>query len=194
LRPFSVDDPDGSIIFKDILASLDNDYSDLKDSVVVMRVGPSDQMLNTLLSCAHVALQLSTREGFEVKVSEALHKGIPVIARSAGGLPLQIQHDKSGFLIQGEDRDAEVQGVAEHLQTLFANEKKYVKMSRYAAGHVSDEVGTVGNAICWMYLMDRLTGDEALKPQCQWVWDLAREHAGSDVHAGGVRLPRYLTT
>lgn len=190
----SVDDPDGAIIFKDILDSLDNDYSDLKDSVVVMRVGPSDQMLNALLSCAHVALQLSTSEGFEVKVSEALHKGTPVIARSAGGLPLQIQHGKSGFLIQGEDRDAEVRAVAEHLQTLFADERKYAEMSRYAACHVNDEVGTVGNAICWMYLMDRLTGGQALEPKERWVWDLANEHAGIEADAGGVRLPRNLTT
>lgn len=190
----SVDDPDGAIIFKDILHSLDNDYSDLKDSVVVMRVGPSDQMLNALLSCAHVALQLSTSEGFEVKVSEALHKGIPVVARSAGGLPLQIQHGKSGSLVQSEDRDAEVQAVAEHLQTLFAEGQKYAEMSRYAACHVSDEVGTVGNAVCWMYLMDRLTGGEALEPKERWVWDLAKEHAGIEADAGGVRLPRNLTT
>ncbi|GAB7326933.1 hypothetical protein MBLNU13_g10894t1 [Cladosporium sp. NU13] len=103
-----------------------------------------------LLSCAHVALQLSTSEGFEVKVSEALHKGIPVIARSAGGLPQQIQHGKSGFLVQDQDRDAEVRAVAEHLQTLFADKQKHEEMSRYAAHHVSDEVGTLENVICWM--------------------------------------------
>lgn len=165
----SVDDPDGSIIFRDLLDSLHNDYINLKGSVVVMRVGPSDQMFNTILSCAHVAMQLSTSEGFEVKVSEALHKGIPVIARRAGGLPLQVQHGKSGFLIQGENRDAEVRAVAEHLQTLFDDEQKYAEMSRYAASHISDEVGIVGNAICWMYLMDHLTGGEALVPKERWA-------------------------
>jgi hypothetical protein len=34
---------------------------------------------------ATVALQLSTREGFEVKVSEAVLKRVPVIATKAGG-------------------------------------------------------------------------------------------------------------
>jgi len=34
---------------------------------------------------ATVALQLSTREGFEVKVSEAVLKRVPVIASKAGG-------------------------------------------------------------------------------------------------------------
>lgn len=190
----SVDDPDGSIIYKSMLDSLGKDYSDLKDSVIVMRVGPSDQMLNTLLSCAHVALQLSTSEGFEVKVSEALHKGIPVIARKAGGLPLQVQHDKSGFLVQGKDKQTEVKMVAEHLQTLFADKEKYAEMSKYAASHVSDEVGTAGNAICWMYLMNRLTGDEVLEPKERWVWDLAIEYVGMRSTDDGVRLPRDLTT
>ena len=36
-----------------------------------MRLGPIDQELNALMSEAKVACQLSTREGFEVKVSEA---------------------------------------------------------------------------------------------------------------------------
>jgi alpha,alpha-trehalose phosphorylase (configuration-retaining) len=50
-----------------------------------------------------VALQLSTRESFEVKVSEALRKGILVVATKAGGIPLQIEHGKSGYLIEPGD-------------------------------------------------------------------------------------------
>jgi trehalose synthase len=37
-----------------------------------------------------VMLQMSTREGFGLTVTEALWKGIPVIGRSVGGIPLQI--------------------------------------------------------------------------------------------------------
>jgi hypothetical protein len=37
-------------------------------------------VLNALMSNARIAMQLSTREGFEVKVSEAIHAGIPIIA------------------------------------------------------------------------------------------------------------------
>jgi glycosyltransferase involved in cell wall biosynthesis len=51
------------------------------------------------ISNAKVALQLSTREGFEVKVSEALHKGIPVVTTKAGGIPLQVEHGKNGYLV-----------------------------------------------------------------------------------------------
>jgi glycosyltransferase involved in cell wall biosynthesis len=159
-----------------------------------MRLGPSDQMLNTLLSCSRVALQLSTSEGFEVKVSEALHKGIPVIARDIGGLPLQIQHGKSGYLVRDDSKEDEIRQTAEHIETLFADTDGYEKMKAYAKGHISDEVGTVGNAVCWMYLADRLTSGEGLEPAGRWVWDMAREQAGEKVPEDEVKLPRNLTT
>lgn len=64
---------------------------------------------------ARVVLQLSTREGFEVKVSEALHAGRPVIATLAGGLPLQIKDQVNGYLVEPGDWKA----VAGHLVDLF---------------------------------------------------------------------------
>lgn len=65
-------------------------------------------------------------------------------------------------------------------------------MSAYAASHVSPEVGTVGNALCWMYLADTLTlGEEKVEPDSAWINDLARKKAGVTFHEGAeVRLPR----
>jgi glycosyltransferase involved in cell wall biosynthesis len=70
----SIDDPDGSLVYDQTMNEIDEFHSDIKDDIVVVRLGPSDQILNAILSLSTVALQLSTREGFEVKVSEALHK------------------------------------------------------------------------------------------------------------------------
>jgi hypothetical protein len=53
------------------MALIEESFPDLKEDISVMRLGPIDQSLNALLSQARVALQLSTSEGFEVKVSEA---------------------------------------------------------------------------------------------------------------------------
>ena len=171
----SVDDPDGVMVLNETLSSLENEYSDIKDSVVIMRLGGNDQLLNVLLSNARVALQLSTREGFEVKVSEALHKGVPIIATTAGGIPLQVKHGKSGFLVETGD----AVGVAKHLDTLFSDKDTYAAMSKHAAAHVSDEVGTVGNAVCWMYLADMMSRDgQKVEPNGRWIWDFAREEAG----------------
>lgn len=70
----SVDDPDGSLMYDQVMDHIHRFYSDLEGDIVVVRLGPSDQILNAILSLSTVILQLSTREGFEVKVSEALHK------------------------------------------------------------------------------------------------------------------------
>lgn len=70
----SIDDPDGSMIYDQTMDAIHTHHPDLADDIIVIRLGPSDQMLNAIMSLCTVALQLSTREGFEVKVSEALHK------------------------------------------------------------------------------------------------------------------------
>ncbi|KAF2446237.1 glycosyltransferase family 4 protein [Karstenula rhodostoma CBS 690.94] len=182
----AIDDTDTQRIYDATLLELQRSYADIKDDVVVMRVGPTDQILNAILSTSHVALQLSTREGFEVKVSEALHKGIPVIATRAGGIPLQVQHNKSGFLVQPGD----YQAVAKHLYDLFTDDALYEEMSHYAETHVSDEVGTVGNALSWLYLADALSQGEKLEPNSKWINDMARENAGIRYQEDETRLPR----
>lgn len=183
----AIDDPDAKEIYAQTILEIENKYQDLKGDIVVMRLGPSDQMLNALLSCAYVVLQLSTREGFEVKVSEALHKGVPIITTKAGGIPLQVRHGKSGFLVESGDYKA----VANHLYHLFTDRKTYEDMSSYANAYVSDEVSTVGNALCWLYLADMLTTKGAkVEPNSAWVNDMAREHAGVPYEDGETRLPR----
>ncbi|KAG0134996.1 trehalose synthase [Tuber indicum] len=117
---------------------------------------------------------LSVREGFEVKVSEALHHGNPVVATRAGGIPLQIQHGKSGFLVEVGDTDS----VANYLFDLHTDIDLYTKMSKHAKASVSDEVGTVGNAASWFYLTAKLARGDNLQPQAQWNMDMAMEEAG----------------
>jgi glycosyltransferase involved in cell wall biosynthesis len=183
----AIDDPDGSIIFDQVTGQLDQpEYKGVRDDVVVIRLGPSDQVLNALISTAKIVLQLSSREGFEVKVSEALHKGKPVIATRAGGIPLQVQHGRNGFLVDIGDYEA----VAEYAFDLLNDEKKWRRMSGYAQDSVSDEVSTVGNAVCWMYLAERLASGEKFEPCEQWIADLARKAAGVEWKAGETRLPR----
>jgi glycosyltransferase involved in cell wall biosynthesis len=143
-------------------------------------------VLNALMSNARIALQLSTREGFEVKVSEALHAGKPVVASRTGGIPLQIQHGKSGFLTEVGDNEA----VAGYLYELYTDDGLYKKMSQYAKSHVSDEVGTVGNAAAWLYLAVMYSRGMKLKPNGAWINDLLRAECGEPYVTGEPRLPR----
>ncbi|TAQ85383.1 hypothetical protein B7494_g6288 [Chlorociboria aeruginascens] len=188
----SVDDPDGTIIYDQTMNQLETQFPQLLSSISVMRLQPNDQLLNTLLSSCHIALQLSTREGFEVKVSEALHKGKPIIATKTGGIPLQVQHERNGFLVEPGNWHA----VAGYLLKLWTDEKLYSEMSAFAKGSVSDEVGTVGNALAWFYLADMWAKDskeerKGVIPKEKWVNDLARLEAGVVDIEGENRLPRF---
>ncbi|KAK5207480.1 hypothetical protein LTR72_002016 [Exophiala xenobiotica] len=186
----SIDDPDGSMIYDQTMDTIHQHYPDLVDDIIVIRLGPSDQILNAVMSLCTVAMQLSTREGFEVKVSEALHKGKPIIATLAGGIPLQVEHGKSGFLVERGDHEA----VAKHLYNLVMDGDLYDRMSEYASTHVSDEVHTVGNALSWMFLASSMAGGKTLKPNERWINDLAREAAGEPYLDGEPHLPRHLST
>jgi alpha,alpha-trehalose phosphorylase (configuration-retaining) len=143
-------------------------------------------VLNAILTNAKIALQLSLREGFEIKVSEALHKGIPVIATNAGGIPLQIRDGKSGFLVDVGDTTA----VANHIVNLWTDKVLYSKMSDYAKTCVTDEVSTVGSAASWMWMAAKLAKGDKLLMKGQWVNDEMRKEAGEEYIEGEPRLPR----
>ncbi|KAI9673064.1 MAG: hypothetical protein M1829_004378 [Trizodia sp. TS-e1964] len=182
----AIDDPDASIVYDQTMELLETTYADIRRDVVVMPIGPSDQMLNALLSASRVVLQLSTREGFEIKVSEALRKGKPVVATKAGGIPLQIEHGKNGFLVDiGDTKQA-----SRHLYELWTDGELYQNMSRYASWHVSDEVGTVGNSLSWLYLAAQLSKGELSPPNGRWINDIARETARQPYEPEEPRLPR----
>ena len=144
-------------------------------------------VLNALMDNSKFALQLSTREGFEVKVSEALHAGKPVIASRTGGIPLQIVDGKSGYLCEPGDNEA----VAKRMFDLYTNDELYDEVSEYARTHVSDEVGTVGNAAAWMYLaVMYVSRGVKLQPKGAWINDLMRTECGEPYQPGEPRLPR----
>lgn len=144
-------------------------------------------MLNVLMANAKFALQLSTREGFEVKVSEALHAGKPVIASRTGGIPLQIEHGKSGYLVDVGDNAT----VAKHMFDLYTDDELYETMCDYAKTHVSDEVSTVGNAAAWMYLAVKyVSHGTKIQPKGAWLNDLLRAETGELYKQDEPRLPR----
>jgi len=192
----SVDDPDASFIYDQTMHQVESSYPDLAGDISIMRLDPNDQLLNTIIAKAHVVLQLSTREGFEVKVSEALHAGRPVIATLTGGIPLQVKDQVNGFLVE----PGNWKQVAKHLMDLFTNDELWNKMSRAATTGVSDEVGTVGNALGWYYLAAtwvkngvKKDGKGGVDGNKKWVNDMAREDAGFPYALGENRLPRHFT-
>jgi glycosyltransferase involved in cell wall biosynthesis len=168
----SIDDPDGVPIFNLIRTMLESEsYASFAHDIKVARLPHRDQLLNTLLRKSAVVLQLSIKEGFEIKVTEALMKGKPVIAYRVGGIPLQIQEDVNGFLVEVGSTEQ----VAEHLFTLLTNEEVYTAMSKAASDFANLDYLTIPNAICWLYLSLQLLKGVEMDGQYQWVKLLAAQ-------------------
>ncbi|OAD78300.1 glycosyltransferase family 4 protein, partial [Phycomyces blakesleeanus NRRL 1555(-)] len=145
----SIDDPDGTIIYEQTHEVTQNaSFANITEDIIVARLPPSDQLLDMIMSGAHVALQLSHREGFEVKVTEALAKGVPVVAYKAGGIPLQIKEEETGFLVPIGD----VVGVAEILFKLFSDSELHERISTAAKENLTEEYFTVWNAMSWLHM------------------------------------------
>ncbi len=166
----SIDDPDGVPIFNLIRSILESEqYAPFASDIKVARLPHRDQILNMLLRKSEVVLQLSIKEGFEVKVTEALMKGKPVIAYRVGGIPLQIQDGLNGHLVEvGATTE-----VANHLFTLLTDEAVYAAESKAATDFANADYLTVPNALCWLYLSLQLLKGAEMNGQYQWVKGLA---------------------
>ncbi|KAG1176211.1 hypothetical protein G6F70_006073 [Rhizopus microsporus] len=154
----SIDDPDGTVIFEQVQEILNSEpFTGIASDIIAVRLPASDQLLNMILRGAYVALQLSHREGFEVKVTEALHKGVPVIAYRAGGIPLQIREDEDGFLVP----IGHVEEVADKLFELFNNPELRDAMGEAAKKCVTEEYFTVWNSMSWLHMFLELTQNQS---------------------------------
>ena len=146
----SVDDPEGSVLYDATIDKVkrlgkQKNGKEITEDIHVARLGPSDQMLNAMLTRALAAFQNSSREGFEVKVSEALLKGVPVVGTETGGIPLQIKDRHDGFLVPVGD----IKRVAEVMSKLTID-KEYTKMlSTNAKKELREHVLTPVNVIRW---------------------------------------------
>ncbi|MBN2354633.1 glycosyltransferase [candidate division KSB1 bacterium] len=94
------DDPEGLEIFRKVEQQANNM---INSRDVILLTTENNFLVNMLQSLSSVVIQKSLREGFGLTVTEALWKGRPVVASRVGGIPLQIQDGKSGFLVEPRD-------------------------------------------------------------------------------------------
>jgi glycosyltransferase involved in cell wall biosynthesis len=149
----AIDDPEGKPIYNSTIDMLNRkEYCSFRNDVKVIRLAHNDQVLNALFRKSYVVLQLSIREGFEVKVTEALKKGKPVIAYKTGGIPLQIENGISGYLVKAGDTGE----VAKRIYELLVDKEKYKKMSLEAKKRAKQTCFTSSNAVSWLFLATEL--------------------------------------
>jgi len=91
----ATDDPEGTAMLEEV-----KEFAADDPDILILLLPPfSDRDINALQRIAGVVLQKSLKEGFGLTVAEAMWKGKPVIGGAVGGIPLQIAHGVTGFLV-----------------------------------------------------------------------------------------------
>ena len=124
LGSMATDDPEGPAIFEQLMQKV----KDGRDIIVINHA--DDVLVNCLQRASDVVIQKSLKEGFGLTVTEALWKGVPVVAGNVGGIPLQVKDGETGFLV---NNPAEC---AERAIKLLKEPKLRQKMGEKAREHV----------------------------------------------------------
>jgi hypothetical protein len=146
------DDLSGPGILAQVQHLRSTKYRGIAETIHVARFEKArDLALNVLVRLAWLGEQPSTAEGFESRASDEIWLGIPCLGSTAGGIPLQILHGVSGFILDPHDAAAWSNIVIE----LFLNKDRYSELRRTTAAAAKTHTNrfTTGkNAISWMTL------------------------------------------
>ncbi|MEK6725504.1 MAG: glycosyltransferase [Deltaproteobacteria bacterium] len=122
----ATDDPEGEAVLKEV-----REFAADDPDIHILLLPPfSDRDINALQRAATIVIQKSLKEGFGLTVSEAMWKGKPVIGGAAGGIPLQIIHGVTGFLVHS------VEGLAFRIRQFLNNPEMVQRMGENGREHV----------------------------------------------------------
>ena len=122
----AADDPEGQAVLNEV-----KEYAGNDSDIYILLLPPfSDKDINALQRAATIVLQKSLKEGFGLTVSEAMWKGKPVIGGAVGGIPLQIIHGVTGFLVHS------VEGTAFRIRQILNNPEMAKNLGKDAKEYV----------------------------------------------------------
>lgn len=122
----AADDPEGAMVLYEVI-----EFAQKDPDIHILQLPPSSDIeINALQRAATVVFQKSLKEGFGLTVSEAMWKGKPVIGGATGGIPLQIIHGVTGFLVNS------VEGAAFRTRQLLNNPEMSKIMGERGREHV----------------------------------------------------------
>jgi trehalose synthase len=120
------DDPESAEVLEEVREAAAGD-----PDIFVLALPPAaDTEINALQRAATVILQKSTREGFGLTVTEGMWKGKPVVGGAVGGIPAQILHGETGFLVHSQE------GAAFRVRYLLSHPSAAQRMGERAREHV----------------------------------------------------------
>ncbi|MEX0783754.1 MAG: glycosyltransferase [Dehalococcoidia bacterium] len=98
------DDPEGWEWHEKVVRRAGEDW-DIK--ILSNLNGVGNVEVNAFQRASSVVIQKSLREGFGLVVAEGLWKGIPVVGGNVGGIPLQIDDGRTGYLVDSVEECAQ---------------------------------------------------------------------------------------
>ncbi len=122
----ATDDPEGEAILNEVKEYAGND----KDIHILLLPPDNHMEINALQRMSSVILQKSIKEGFGLTVSEAMWKEKPVIGGAVGGIPLQIVHGVTGFVVYS------VEGAAFRIRQYLNSPEMAKKMGQQGKEYV----------------------------------------------------------
>ena len=145
------DDPEGWDFYNKTLAHADGD-PDIYILSNLNNVGAVE--VNAFQVHSAAVLQKSIREGFGLTVSEALWKGRPTVAGAVGGIVVQIDNGKTGWLVSSVEECAEacieILGDPAAARTRALTGKEHVRKNFLTPRLLRD----------WLALFNRLQGND----------------------------------
>ena len=140
LGHLAMDDPEGFRIYEQVLATIGDDPD---VHTFTNFTAASSIEVNAFQRTSDVIIQKSIREGFGLVVAEALWKDSPVVAGRVGGIPLQLEDRRDGFLVDS------VEQCTEKVLYLLEHPDEAREMGRQGRAHVRSN-----------FLTPRLVSDE----------------------------------
>lgn len=140
--PIAKDDPESVAVFAEVKKYARN-FQDIHLFYNIKNIDISvGKFVNAFQTGSDIILQKSTKEGFGLAIAEAMYKKKPVIGGNTGGIKLQIQDGKNGYLVNTP------QECAKRIVELLLNPKLAEKLGAAAKKRVENN-----------FLMPRLLND-----------------------------------
>lgn len=135
------DDPESFQVLAEVRQAAENE----SDIFIIENIpaAKNDRDVKAFYVASDVVVQKSIREGFGLTVSEALWAETPVVAGQVGGIVLQIESGKNGFLVSTAD------GAAAAIVKLIENPKLAKQLGQAGHEYVREH-----------FLLPRLVADE----------------------------------
>lgn len=147
----AADDPETDKVLAEVRREADGD-----PDIHILLISPenNDIDINALQRASTIVIQKSIREGFGLVVSEALWKARPVVASAVGGIPLQVEHARTGILCRS------IEGAARGIKNLLNNPEYAAWLGKNGKEHVRQNFLLTRHLRDYLLLFLVLTRDE----------------------------------